>query len=186
MNFVNKYSSIISSILLFIVSGSATALLVSCEDKFRLSNSEIEGKELPSNESWNSTVIFTDSADTKAVLTAGKISVYTEGGYTLIDSGATVEFIRDGKIVSTLTGLSGKVNDKTKDIEMYDSVKVESTDGTVLRTGRLYWNNSTKKVSTEDFVRIKTKSEEIQGYGMESDQSLSNYRIFRVSGTFVQ
>jgi LPS export ABC transporter protein LptC len=164
-----------------------TALaLQSCEDKFRPSNADISGKELPSHESWNSSVMFTDSAITKAILHAGKISVYSEGAYTLIDSGAKVEFYREGKVVSTLTGMRGKINDKTKDNEIYDSVKVLGADSTQLNTNKLYWNNSTRKVSSEEFVRIKTPYEEIQGYGFESDQSLSNYRIFKVSGTFIK
>lgn len=93
---------------------------------------------------------------------------------------------KEGKIVSTLTGKRGKINDKSKDIEIFDSVKVVSSDSVSLSTNRLYWNNATRKVSSEEFVRIKTPLEEIEGYGFESDQSLSNYRIFRVSGTFTK
>lgn len=172
--------------IMIILSLYAITTLNSCDDKFKPSNTDISGNELPSHESWNSSVMFTDSSVTKAVLKAGKISVFTEGGYTLVDSGATVEFYRDGKIVSTLTGMRGRVNDKTKDIEIIDSVMVVSSDSVRLNTSRLFWNNSTRKVRTEEFVRIKTPLEEIQGQGFESDQSLSNYRIFSVSGTFTK
>jgi LPS export ABC transporter protein LptC len=158
--------------------------IISCDDKFKPASADIDSKETPSHESWNSSVIFTDSSVTKAVLYAGHISVFTEGAYTTIDSGAKVDFYKDGKIVSTLTGKRGKINDRSKDIEIFDSVKVVSSDSVRLSTSRLNWNNTTRKVSSEEFVRIKTPSEEIEGYGFESDQSLSNYRIFRVSGTF--
>lgn len=161
-------------------------ILSSCEDKFKPASADINSKEVPSHESWNSSVIFTDSSITKAILYAGHISVFTEGAYTLIDSGAKVDFFKEGKIVSTLTGKRGKINDKSKDIEIFDSVKVVSSDSVSLSTNRLYWNNATRKVSSEEFVRIKTPLEEIEGYGFESDQSLSNYRIFRVSGTFTK
>lgn len=62
-------------------------ILSSCEDKFKPASADINSKEVPSHESWNSSVIFTDSSITKAILYAGHISVFTEGAYTLIDSG---------------------------------------------------------------------------------------------------
>lgn len=163
---------------------SVSLVISSCGEKFKPTSTDISGSQLPSHESWNSNVIFSDSSITKAVLKAGKISVYSEGGFTLVDSGAVVEFYSNGVIVSTLKGGRGKVNDKTKDIEIYDSVSVVSKDSVKLFTDKLFWNNASRMVSTNEFVRIRTPEEEIQGYGFESDQSLSNYRIFKVSGTF--
>ncbi|MGH2574294.1 MAG: LPS export ABC transporter periplasmic protein LptC, partial [Ignavibacteria bacterium] len=83
---------------------------------------------------------------------------------------------------STLTGKRGKIFDVTKDVEVYDSVKLVSEDGSVLTTNRLYWVNKTQKIKTDDFVHIKTKTEDISGYGFEADQSLKNYVIYKVSG----
>lgn len=161
-------------------------ILSSCEDKFKPMQTNINSDESPAQESWNSTVIFSDSGKTKAVLEAGHISVYSNKNYTLIDSGAKVNFYKDGKIVSTLTGQRSKVDDKTKDIEIYDSVVVVNTEGSELRTQKLFWNNKTQRVSSDEFVEIKTPSETIEGIGFESDQSLQNYKIFKVSGTFTK
>ena len=80
---------------------------------------------------------FSDSGKTRAILTAGHISVYKNKEYTLIDSGAMVDFYKDGEIVSNLKGRSGKVNDRTKDIEIYDSVVVINKEGSELRTQKL-------------------------------------------------
>jgi LPS export ABC transporter protein LptC len=159
-------------------------ILSSCEDKFKPTQSGLTADDSPSQESWNSEVIFSDSGNVKAVLKAGHISVYTIKGYTLIDSGATVDFFKNKVKVSTLTGKRGKIDDKTKDIEVYDSVVVINNEGSELRTQKLLWNNKLQKVSSDEFVRIKTPSETIEGVGFESDQSLKNYKIFKVSGTF--
>ncbi len=158
--------------------------LSSCEDKFKPTQTNLNADDFPSQESWNSTVTFSDSGKTKAVLDAGHISVYSNRGYTLIDSGAKVDFYKDTKKVSTLTGRRSKVDDKTKDIEIYDSVVVVNTEGSELFTQKLLWNNKTQRVSSDEFVRIKTPTETIEGIGFESDQSLKNYKIFKVSGTF--
>jgi len=74
-----------------------SAAFFSCGDKFKPATDDNESENSPSQESWNSTVVFSDSGNVKAVLTAGHISVFTAKGYTLIDSGAKVEFYRDGK-----------------------------------------------------------------------------------------
>ncbi|MBP9191081.1 MAG: LPS export ABC transporter periplasmic protein LptC [Ignavibacteria bacterium] len=157
---------------------------ISCEDKFKPVQTSESTDDLPSQESWNSTVTFSDSGKVKAVLKAGHILVYSKKGFTLIDSGAVVDFYKDGEIASTLSGNRGKINDKTKDIEMYDSVQVVSKDGSELKTQKLLWTNLTQRVSSDVFVSIKTPTETIEGIGFESDQNLKNYKIYKVSGTF--
>lgn len=155
-----------------------------CEEKFTPSQTYYNTDSSPVQESWNSTVVFSDSGNIKAILTAGHISVYKNKMVTVIDSNAKVEFFKNGVLVSTLTGKSGIVDDKTKDIEIYDSVYVVNNEGSELKTQKLKWTNSTQKVSSDVFVQIKTPSESVEGIGFESDQNLKNYRIFDVSGTF--
>lgn len=158
--------------------------LYSCDDKFKPTQTDLNTNEAPSQESWNSTVFFSDSGRTKAVLKAGHISVFSDKGYTMIDSGAIVDFYKDGIVGSTLTGRRGKIEDRSKDIMIYDSVVVMNIEGSELRTQKLFWNNKTQRVSSDEFVSIKTPTETIEGIGFESDQNLKNYKIFKVSGTF--
>ncbi|MBK9330844.1 MAG: LPS export ABC transporter periplasmic protein LptC [Ignavibacteria bacterium] len=161
-----------------------SAAFFSCGDKFKPATDDNESENSPSQESWNSTVVFSDSGNVKAVLTAGHISVFTAKGYTLIDSGAKVEFYRDGKIVSVLTGMKGRIDDKTSNIEITDSVTVINSEGSRLITEKLLWKNDVQKVYSDVFVRITTPEEIIEGIGFESDQNLSNYKIYKVSGVF--
>ena len=137
---------------------------------------------IPSQESYNPTVTFSDSGNTKAILKSGLIRVYSKFNYTLIDSGAHVDFYKSGVYSSTLTGKRGKIYDGTKDVEVYDSVKLVSENGSVLTTEKLLWENKTRKVRSEEFVHIKTKTDDIRGYGFESDENLKNYVIYKVSG----
>lgn len=177
-----KYCKIIilSAFCLILISIS------SCSEKFKPAQTNLTSSDIPSQESWNSNVIFSDSGNTKAILNAGHISVYSTKNYTLIDSGATVDFFKNGEKVSKLTGRNGKVNDVTKDIEIYDSVVVVNYEGSELKTQKLLWNNQTQRVSSDVFVSIKTPTETIEGIGFESDQNLKNYKIYKVSGTFAK
>lgn len=167
-----------------IIASVFTIILISCEDKFTPSQTYQNSDTTPVQESWNSSVVFSDSGNVKAVLSAGHISVYKNKQITVIDSSAKVEFYKYGVLVSTLYGKSGMVDDRTKDIEIYDSVYVINNEGSELKTQKLKWNNKTQTVSSDVFVEIKTPTETVQGIGFESDQNLKNYKIFNVSGTF--
>jgi len=159
-------------------------IFYSCEDKLEPPKTNYKAGEIPDQESWNSKVVFSDSGNIKAILYANHISVYNENGYTLVDSGATVDFFKNSEKVSTLTGKRGKVLDATKDIEMYDSVTIINEEGSMLTTEKLYWNNKSQKVSSDVYVKIKTPKENIEGIGFESDQNLKNYTITKVTGNF--
>lgn len=158
--------------------------LFSCEEKFEPPKSDLSPENIPVQESWNSQVTFSDSGFVKAILKAGHISAFSDKGYTLIDSGAVVDFYKNGEIVSTLTGRRGRVEDNSKDIEIYDSVRVVNKTGSELVTSKLLWKNKTQKVYSDVFVRITTPKEKVEGVGFESDQNLTNYKIYKVSGVF--
>jgi LPS export ABC transporter protein LptC len=161
-------------------------LCAGCEEKVRPAVAPGATTDIPSQESWNSTVTFTDSAHVRAVLWSGHISVYTPRQYTLLDESVRVDFYNEfEQHTSVLTAQRGKVNDQTRDFEAYDSVVVVSDSGTVLKTDRLFWTNATRLIHTDAYVEISSATEHIRGHGMESDQSLKNYRIFRVTGRAV-
>lgn len=160
--------------------------LCGCEEKLKPSVVPVPGNELPSQESWNSTVVFSDSARLRAVLWAGHIAVFSALQVTELSDSIHVDFYdEEERHTSLLTARRGKVHDVTRDLEAYERVVVTSDSGTVLKTERLFWNNSTRRIHTDAFVEIISPTEHIMGHGMESDQGLKNYRIFRVTGQAV-
>ena len=141
------------------------------------------GQDIPTQESWNATITFTDSGRVTGILHAGHIAMFADKRFTLLDSSITVDFFdRNEKHTSVLTAKYGRVNDVTHDFEARDDVVVRSDSGTTLRTEELFWNNATQKVTTPVFVDIQSPNEHIQGQGFESDQSLNHYTIFKVTG----
>jgi len=164
---------------------TAAALLTGCEEKLRPALVAVQ-HEIPSQESWNSRVVFSDSARVKAILWAGHISMFSAGRYTLLDDSIHVDFYNDaGEHTSSMTARRGRVNDATRDFEAYENVVVVSDSGTTLKTEQLFWNNNDRTVHTDAFVDILSPTEHIMGTGLISDQSLKNYRIFRVTGQAV-
>ena len=157
--------------------------LAGCEERVRPSVVPLATDSLPSQESWRSTVRLTDSARVRAVLWAGYIATFADEQYTVLGDSVHVTFYNEeGELSSVLTARRGKVDDRTKDLEAYEDVVVTSEDSTVLRTERLFWTNATRLIHTDAYVVIVSPREVIRGEGLESDQSLTNYRIFRVTG----
>jgi LPS export ABC transporter protein LptC len=162
-------------------------ILAGCEEKLSPSVIPISQNDHPSQESWRSTVIFSDSARLKAILWAGYIASYQSRQVTLLDDSVHVDFYNEAGIHSSiLTARKGKVNDATQDFEAYTNVVVVSDSGTTLKTDRLFWTNSTRQIHTDAFVDITSPTERIMGQGMVSDQGLKNYRIFKVTGQAIQ
>jgi LPS export ABC transporter protein LptC len=157
--------------------------LTGCEEKTKPAVTALPSADIPSQESWNSTVVFSDSARIRAKLWSAHISAYDAERMTVLEESLRVDFYNDQAVhTSLLTARRGKVNDQTHDLEAYEHVVVVSDSGTTLRTERLFWNNQTRKIHTDAFVDIQSPREHIMGHGMESDQGLKNYRISKVSG----
>jgi LPS export ABC transporter protein LptC len=163
-----------------------TALVIGatgCEEKIHPDIRPLSQADVPDQESWNSTVRFSDSARVKAILWAGHIANFASQKITYLSDSIHVDFFNEQQEhTSVLTARWGKVNDQTEDFEAHDNVVVISDSGTVLRTDSLFWDNAGRKIHTDAFVDIVSPREHIMGHGMVSDQSLRNYRIFRVTG----
>lgn len=162
----------------------ALLAVLACEEKIKPSVLPgIDSQTLPQQESWKSKIVLSDSGRVKAIIHAGYLRVYQSTAQTLLSEGIIVHFYEpDGKESSVLTAQEGKVDDATKNLEAFGNVLVIASDSTKLRTQKLYWDNRKQQIHTSEFVRINSPKERLQGYGLESDQHLRHYRIFRVSG----
>jgi LPS export ABC transporter protein LptC len=159
-------------------------LACGCEEKIKPTVLPgLDSKTLPQQESWNSSVVLSDSGRTKAVIYAGRIREFESPRETLLDQNITVHFYgEDGNETSVLTAREGKVDEMTNNLEASGDVVVVSNDSTRLHTEKLYWDNKRQLVHTPDYVLIVSPKERVEGKGLESDQQLRNYRIFRVTG----
>ncbi|NMB82337.1 MAG: LPS export ABC transporter periplasmic protein LptC [Ignavibacteria bacterium] len=158
-------------------------LLFSCsEEKIKpIIEDDTSQTEIPSHESWNSKITFTNEGKIRAVLFSDHLKKYEMQKVTLLE-GVKIHFYNsDQKISTTLTSKRGKVDDITLDMYAIDSVVAVNDSGTVLTTQELKWKNSNEKITTDKFVSIKSSKEIIEGYGLESDQHLHNYVIFNVT-----
>ncbi len=141
-------------------------------------------QQLPTHTSWDFSMVIMDSNRIKTTLKARLARVYDQRQETRLDTSVVVEFMNArSQRIGILTADSAVVDDKTRNMVAYGNVKVVSdSTHTTLQTPVLMWNNKTQKLYTTEKIHIKSPTEIIDGTGMESDQYLKNYKIFKVSG----
>jgi LPS export ABC transporter protein LptC len=155
-----------------------------CEEKTLPSViSTVDSRTLPQQESWNSTIVVSDSGRISAIIAAGYIRVSELSQQTQMSQGVRVRFFnREGKETSLLTSEEGSVDEANNNLEARKNVVVVSSDSSHMKTEQLFWENQRQLIYTPAYVQITSAKDKLQGHGFESDQSLKNYRIFHVTG----
>lgn len=169
---------------IFVVSIAVLAMW-GCAEKVRPSVlSGVSSNQLPTQESWNSTITFSDSGIVKAIIKAGHIYAFDNSRTTYMDSGVVIDFFDEfGKHTTVLTSHKGSVDEGTNNLEAIGNVVVTTDSGTVVRTEKMFWDNAKQLIYSPEFVHITSPTEDLQGTGFESDHNLRNYKIFKVTGT---
>src|SRR5688500_12333959 len=136
---------------------SMTIVVTSCDggDDAAINRASI-AQDAPDEESWNATIVFTDSNYTKARLQVRHAKKYYGRGETLLDSGLYVEFYaRDGSLNATLVADSAQIDDRTMDMVAYGEVHVESNGGArIIDTDRMYYDHKGERVHSDARVSI--------------------------------
>jgi len=143
---------------------------------------ELENKNYPVQESWNSKIVFSEEGKLKAILYSKNIKVFESPREKLID-GLKVDFFDENELkTSWLSSKRGRIDDITENMYAYENVVAKNdSSNVVLKTEELMWRKSDKKIITNKFVTITSPEEIIEGYGMESDQHLKNYKVFDIT-----
>ncbi len=64
------------------------------------------------------------------------------------------------------------------------NVKVESLEGKTFETSLLFFNQKEEKIYTDKYIRIQEEDKIITGIGFESNQDMTQYKIFNSQGVF--
>lgn len=140
----------------------------------------------PSQVGDSVTMLYTDSAKLKIMLKANRMLIFNKNvkePLTILPKGVFVTFFdEDEKVSATLRANYGIRYDYTKRMEAKYAVEVVNVKGEKLETEKLVWDERTKRIYTNAFVKITSGSQVIMGNGMESNQDFTQYEIKKVTG----
>lgn len=163
-----------------------TALLYGCTNDLKDVMALPTTKLSPSQIGDSVTILYTDSAKLKIMLKANRMLVFTDDvsePFTILPKKVYVTFFDDHeKITATLKANYGIRYMNSRRMEARYAVEVVNTEGTKLETERLVWDEISKRIYTDAFVKITTATEIIMGKGLEANQDFSKYEIKQVTG----
>lgn len=74
--------------------------------------------------------------------------------------------------------------DRQKLWKLMGNVDIKNRKGERFNTELLFWNQATEKVYSDRFIRIEQPDRIITGYGFDSNQQMTNYKIRNMGGIF--
>ena len=184
-DFEMKIFTINNKIITALVMGCI--FLFSCEnDATKVKN--LNKKQIGIEEAKNIILNYTIGGKAKAILTAPlMLNVQDSVPYVEFPNTLRANFYNDSeKIESKMSAHYGKYKQYQSKVYLRDSVMVINMGkGDTLYCDELYWdrNRIGSEFYTDKPVRIRTKTEIINGQGMESSQDFKNWRILHSVGT---
>ena len=164
----------------------------SCENDIAVVNTvtSISEKNLPVQSDRNVEIMYSDSARVRAKLTSPKLDRYAGiKPYMELPKGMEIVFYDEHhKEQTKLTadyGIGFDSGNGMEHMEAKRNVVVINQKGDTLNTEHLIWNAITRKIFTDEFVKIKTKEETIWGDGLVANQDFSDYEIKNVKGQII-
>jgi LPS export ABC transporter protein LptC len=134
-------------------------------------------EDLPDQEVLDFSLTETVSGVKAWTLFADRAEVYGQKGYSKV-YGVKVHFYSpEGELTSVLTSERGRVDDRTKNLQAFGNVVVRTSEGVVLETESLRWDNRLGKITSSRFVTITRGREVLSGYGFTSEPDLSDVRV---------
>jgi len=170
-----------------------TAAILSCLFLPACENDEkavqrLNNKSIGVEEAKKVEIIYTTGGKTKAVLTAPlMLHVQESTPYYEFPQTLQTDFYNEGGIIeSRLNARYGKYKENEDLVFLKDSVRVINLQkGDTLFCNELYWNR--KRTGAEFYtdkpVRIRTKTQIIDGIGMEARQDFKSWLIKKSVGT---
>jgi LPS export ABC transporter protein LptC len=146
-------------------------------------------EELPVKSDKDVEILYSDSAQVRAKLTASRLNQYV-GKKPYIELPKGMEIIFYNKKNEQQTKLTADYGigyntdgSELNKMEAKKNVVVINEKGEKLNTEHLIWDAITQKIYTEEFVKITTKDETIWGDGLKANQDFSNYEILHPKGS---
>jgi LPS export ABC transporter protein LptC len=179
------YSADIKKIAAFI---TGCFFLCSCENDINVIN-EFNAKKKGVEEAKKVTVHYSINGKRKAILTSPLMyRVQDTVPYVEFPKTIHVDFYNENNsdsIESKLDARYAKYKESQSIVFLKDSVRVINVKGDTLYCDELYWDikKTGEEFYTDKPVRIRTRTEIINGIGMEASQDFKGHHIKKVTGT---
>lgn len=157
--------------------------LISCKDKNdNLVAFNYDPELVPTMVTESFTTLISDSGVTQYKLVADKWMVFDKAKepFQFFPSGLYFErFTPDFEIEATVIADTAWYYTEKELWKLKSNVHVKNMQGEEFESQELYWDGKKGRVYSDSYIEIKREDTRLKGYGFESNESMTNYRIFR-------
>ncbi|MCD8166509.1 MAG: LPS export ABC transporter periplasmic protein LptC [Bacteroides sp.] len=133
------------------------------------------------------TTLISDSGVTKYRIITEEWSIYdrTSPSYWAFRKGIYLEnFDSLFNVEAQIQADTAYYYDQQRLWELIGNVEILNQEGDKFNTELLYWDQENEKVYSDKYIRIEEPDRIISGYGFESNQQMTRYRILNMDGIF--
>jgi LPS export ABC transporter protein LptC len=161
-------------------------LSIGCSnDKPQITDSVIDRAETPHLKAMNISTIISDSGITRYRITTPEWFVFDKAvePYWLFPKGLHFDRFDEQYNVDAQIDCNHAIYyNKLQHWILTDSVKCTNIEGEQFSTNLLNWNQREERIYSDSAITIQKKTMIINGLGFESNQTLTKYRINKVTG----
>jgi LPS export ABC transporter protein LptC len=89
----------------------------------------------------------------------------------------TIHYIQKGRQVSVAKADEAEIGTESHDILAWGNVELKASNGVLLYTDRLHWDNQRQRISTESAVKVVRKGSILTGRGLQADRNLEDVTV---------
>ena len=164
-------------------------LFPACSGKDKkLAEAISENDTLPSMKTLGVTTLISDSGITRYKVVAEEWLIFDKKNppYWAFEKGVYLEkFDSLLRIDASIKADTAYYYERKKLWELRGNVQIHSQRGDKFETSQMFWNEKSKSVYSDKFIRIEQEDKTLTGYGFESNQELTEYVIKNTTGTFI-
>lgn len=162
-------------------------MLFACKNDMETISSLTIDDSLPTETAKDIEMIYSDSGRVMIKLISPLLNRYTnEDPYIEFPEGLQLLFFDSAMTVKSELTANYGINWETKKVmEVKDNVVIHNYENEeTLNTEQVIWDQKTKKIYSEVFVKRTTKDGVLYGEGFDADESLKSWKLRKVSGEF--
>jgi LPS export ABC transporter protein LptC len=161
-------------------------VFIACENDVNEVRNYFKSKNVPTETTINATILYSDSGVVTARLKAPRIQhiLNEKKSFTVFSKGIKINFFESADTLNT-TNMTANYAIKYDDEDVMEgrgNVIIVNNKGDKLNTEHIVWNQKTQKIESDVFVKITTATEILIGYGLESNQDFTKYKIKKIKG----
>lgn len=157
------------------------------EEKKEIVNRETDPEKVPSVISHDVMTLISDSGITQYRISAKRWDIFEEAEepfWTFPEGLFLEKFDKNFDTEASIKSDSAKYFKDDQLWRLDGNVTIINTNGELILTRQIFWDQLKKKVYSDSFIHIEKKNRIIEGYGFNSNEQMTKYELNRVSGIF--